>query len=194
MKSYLEIRAPFNGIITARNVNPGAFVGPSGKGSELPLLTLQEQQKLRLALSVPEAYTPFIRVNDEISFTVKSLPERVFKARVKRKAGALDLKLRAERIEMDVTNTGKVLLPGMVAEIRLPLTSSDSSFVVPKSALVSSNEGVYVIRVKDHKTERVTVKKGRDIKDRTEVFGDLQRDDLLLTKANEEIKDGTAVH
>jgi len=59
-ENYLQIRAPFGGVITARNVNPGAYVGPSGKGSEFPLFNLQEQKKLRLVLSVPEAYTSYL--------------------------------------------------------------------------------------------------------------------------------------
>src|SRR5207244_2282795 len=73
-QSYLQIRAPFNGVITARNVNPGAYVGPSGKGSEVPLFTLQEQKKLRLVISVPEAYTGYLNNKNEVSFTVKALP------------------------------------------------------------------------------------------------------------------------
>jgi membrane fusion protein (multidrug efflux system) len=193
MKSYLEIRAPFSGIISSRNVNPGAYVGPSGKGSELPLLTLQEQKHLRLSVSIPEAYTNFLKANDVITFKVKSLPAETFTASVKRMAGALDLHLRSERVEMDMMNADKKLLPGMVAEVSIPLSSKDSSFVVPKSALVNSNEGIYVIKVVTNKTLRVPVKKGREIHEKIEIFGDLVLNEQLLTKANEEIKDGTPV-
>ena len=59
-RNYLEIRAPFSGVISARNVSAGAYVGPSGKGSEFPLFTLQEQERLRLAVAVPEAYTSYL--------------------------------------------------------------------------------------------------------------------------------------
>ncbi len=114
---YLEIRAPFAGVISLRNVNPGAYVGPSGKGSELPLFTLQEQKHMRLVISVPEAYTGYLTDNDKVNFTVKALPNRVFTAQVRRLAGALDNHLRAERTEMDVYSNDKTLLPGMVAEV-----------------------------------------------------------------------------
>lgn len=190
MVGYLEIRAPFAGIITARNVNLGAYVGPSGKGSEFPLLTLQEQKQLRLAVSIPETYTGYLEQGDEVSFTVKSLPNDVFKAQIKRMAGALDLKLRSERIEMDVTNTNKKLLPGMVAEVSIPLGSGDSTYVVPKTAVVNSAEGVYVIQVIDNKAKKIAIKKGRDSGDNVEVFGELKTNDLLVKKANEEIRDG----
>lgn len=193
MKSYLEIRAPFNGVITSRNVNLGAYVGPSGKGSEFPLFTLQQQSQLRLAVSIPEAFTGYLNQEDEISFRVRSQPGDVFKAKVKRMAGALDLRLRSERIEMDVMNADKKLLPGTVAEVSIPMVAKDSVFVVPKTALVNSSEGTYVIKVNNNITERVTVKKGRDLDDKSEVFGPLHVNDKLLVKASEEIRDGSVV-
>jgi membrane fusion protein (multidrug efflux system) len=193
MRNYLEIRAPFSGIITSRNVNLGAYVGPSGKGSEFPLFTLQQQKRLRLAVSVPEAFAGYLKQDDEISFKVRSQPAEIFKAKVKRMAGALDLRLRSERIEMDVMNENKKLLPGMVAEVSIALSAQDSSFVVPKTALVNSNEGVYVIKVANHKAERIEVKKGRDINDQVEIFGSLSQNDIFIAKANEEIKNGTDV-
>ena len=161
-QNYLQIRAPFSGVITARNVNPGAYVGPSGKGSELPLFTLQEQKRLRLVISVPEAYTGYLNHKNEVSFTVKALPNQQFKAQVKRMAGAIDSRLRSERIEMDVVNNDKKLLPGMVAEVNLPLPANDSTFIVPKSAVVNSTESVFVIRVVNNKAEWVDVKTGRE--------------------------------
>ena len=106
-QNYLQIRAPFSGVITARNLNPGAYVGPAGKGSELPLFNLQEQKRLRLVLSVPEAYTSYLNHKDEVSFTVKSLPGRQFKAAIKRLSGSIDNRLGSQRVEMDVFNNDK---------------------------------------------------------------------------------------
>ena len=193
MQSYLEIRAPFDGIITARNVNLGAYVGPSGKGSELPLFTLQEQKHLRLAVSIPEIYTGYLKNEDSIHFKVQSLPSENFTAKVKRMAGALDLKLRAERVEMDVANPDKKLLPGMVAEVNIALPAKDSTYIVPKIALVNAAEGIYVIRVVNNKTQKVTVKKGRETEDEVEVFGLLNKGDVLVKKASEEIRDGSVI-
>ena len=189
MRSYLEIRAPFDGVVAARNVNLGTFVGPSGKGSDLPLLTIQQQDKLRLAVSIPELYTGYLHQGDEMSFNVKSLPD-TFKATIQRMSGALDLKLRSERVEMDVHNTKGNLLPGMVAEVVLPLNAKDSTFVIPKSALVNSAEGTFVIKVVNHKATRIDVKKGREIDDKIEIFGELNSKDKLVKIASEEIKEG----
>lgn len=192
IQSYLQIRAPFNGKVTARNVNTGAYVG---QGAQVPLLTVQDQKKLRLSVSVPEAYTGYLKVGDWIGFNVVSLRGDEFKAEISRMSGALDLKLRSERVELDVLNSDGKLLPGMVAEVLLPLNSKNETFVVPKTAVVNTGEGIYVIRVVDKKAQHIKVSLGLEVDDRIEVFSDLlQQQDLLLTKANEEIKDGTVLN
>ena len=192
-RAYLDIRAPFNGVVSARNINPGAYVGPSGKGSDVPLFVLQEQKRLRLVVSVPELYTGFLKMNDEVSFSVKALPSQIFKAKVKRMAGALDERLRSERLEMDVYNDRKKLLPGMYAEVNLPLPASDSTFLIPKTALVTSTEKVFVVRVINNKAQWVDVKKGREGGNQVEVYGKLNEGDKLVTRSTDEIRNGSTI-
>jgi len=187
---YLQIRAPFDGVVSARNVNLGAYV--SG-GSSQPIFVIQEQSKMRLVISVPELYTGGLSNKDVVTFSVKALPNRKFKAQVKRLAGALDEKLRSERLEMDVYNKNKELLPGMYADVDLPIPSHDSTYIVPKTAVVVSTEKVFVIRVKDNKAEWVDVKKGFQSGGSMEIYGNLQPGDKLVVKANDEIRDGQQV-
>ena len=189
---YLEIRAPFSGVITLRNVNTGAYVGPSGKGSDLPMFNLQEQKHMRLVVSVPEAYTAFLRQQGAVKFTIKSLPDHQFTAKVNRLAGALDNRLRAERTEMDVYSNDKTLLPGMVAEVNLPLPAQDSTFLVPATSVVNGTEKVFVVRVgPDHKAEWVYVRLGRSGSGKVEVYSDsLREGDVLVKNASEETRDG----
>ena len=193
-RDYLEIRAPFNGIISARNISTGAYVGPSGKGSELPLFTLQQQGNLRLSVAVPEAYTSFLNTSSEVSFTVKSMPDQLLTARVKRLSGALDSRLRAEYIEMDVVNTNKRLLPGMVAEITIPLPAADSTFIIPETALGNSTERLFIIKVAGGKAQWIDVKKGREAEGKTEIYGNLAIGDTIVTVVNEEIRNGSAIN
>ncbi|WP_220399539.1 efflux RND transporter periplasmic adaptor subunit [Filimonas effusa] len=193
IRGYLEIRAPFAGVITTRNVNTGAYVGPSGKGSEYPLFTLQEQKHLRLVVSVPEAYTGYLSNRNQLQFTVKALPNEQFSGTVKRLSGALDARLRAERIEADVQNNNKKLLPGMVAEVNIPMPSQDSVLVVPKGAVLNTTEGIFVIKVTEGKAQWVKVEKGREAGKEAEVFGALSPGDILVENASEEIRDGMPV-
>src|SRR5260221_5259652 len=190
---YLTIRAPFGGGISARNVNQGAYVGPTGRGSDNPLFTLQEQKHLRLVVSVPEAYSPFLKEGDEVNFKIKPLPDEFFKAKVTRMAGALDLKLRSQRVEADVFNTDRKLLPGMVAKVTIPLINSDSTFVVPKTAIVTSQERIFVIKVEQGKARWVDVQTGRFIDGRTEIYGSLKEGDQIVKTASEEIRNGSLI-
>ncbi|WP_298733374.1 efflux RND transporter periplasmic adaptor subunit [uncultured Chitinophaga sp.] len=192
-RNYLEIRAPFSGVISRRNVSAGAYVGPAGAGSSLPIFTLQEQKKLRLIVSVPEAYVSYLNNNSEVGFTVKSMPSQVFRAKVSRLSGALDERLRAQNIEMDVVNNDKQLLPGMVAEVSIPLTNPEGTFVVPSKAVLNSTQGVFIIKVINHKAIWVPVKTGRIVDGKVEVFGELALNDVLIKTASEEIRDSSDV-
>lgn len=193
VKNYLVIRAPFDGTITARNVNVGAYVGPTGKGSELPALILQQQAKLRLVISVPESYSGYLRQGDSVTFKVRSFLSETFHAKLTRLSGALDVRLRSQRAEADVENSDGKLLAGTVTDVSTKLRSSANSFIVPKSAVVNSAEGVFVIKIVNGKAEHVTVKRGLEANDLVEVFGELSENDTLLKKASDEIKEGQEV-
>jgi membrane fusion protein (multidrug efflux system) len=193
---YLQIRAPFDGVVSERNASMGAYVGPGGKGSDLPLFVVQQQKKLRLVISVPELSTGSLSNQEEVGFTVRAIPNQQFTAKIKRSAGALDAKLRSERLEMDVENPKKVLLPGMYAEVNVPLKSHDSTFVIPKTALVQSTEKVFVVRVdQNHRAQWIDVQKGIQSKDVVEVYSkELHLGDKLVKVATDEIRDGQPVN
>jgi membrane fusion protein, multidrug efflux system len=193
MKNYLVIRAPFDGTITARNINVGAYVGPSGKGSEFPALTIQQQARLRLVISIPEGYSGYLKQGDEVTFKVRSMPSENFKAKLTRLSGALDARLRSQRAEADIENNDGKFLAGTVADVSTTLRSSNNSFVVPKTAVVNSAEELFVIRVVNGKAEHVDIKKGLEANDLVEVFGALAENDILLKKASDEIKAGQDV-
>lgn len=190
INNYLVIRSPFSGTITSRNVDVGAYVGPANKE---PIVVVENNQKLRLNLSVPEANTSYIRLGDTIRFHVRSQPQQKYFATVSRKSGSLDLKLRSEKIEADFINKNNLLKPYMIAETVIPLQNTEPTFFVPKSAVVESGRGVYLIVVENGKTKNVAVSKGRIMPETVEVFGDLREGDHILKKGSEEIQEGTAV-
>jgi multidrug efflux pump subunit AcrA (membrane-fusion protein) len=95
---------------------------------------------------------------------------------------------------MDVANEKKRLLPGMVSSVIIPLSTKDSSFILPKSAVVSSQERVFVIKVVNGKAEWVDVKKGRENDGKVEVFGELAGGDVIVKTGSEEVRDGSVVN
>jgi len=190
-RSYLEIHAPFSGVISEMNVYTGAYVGPSGRGSDRPLMVLEEQRKLRLVVSVPAYYAGQLHLKDQVQFTLKSMPGHPFNAMVQRMAGSLDSRLRSERVEMDVYNPKKQLLPGMPVEVQLKLKSGDSVFVVPASAAFTTTDGTFVIRVHDDRFDRVRVERGEDSNGKVTITGDLSPNDLLVLQATDEMRKGS---
>ncbi len=193
VQSYLQVRAPFDGVISSRSVYSGAFAGPAGKGSSIPLMTLQQQRRLRLVVDVPEAATAYFRDRDTSHFSVQTLPGQVFTAKVTRMAGALDLQTRTEELQMDVVNDNGLLLPGMFAQVNLDLTNSDQQFIVPAGAVTENSKSIFVIRIAGGKTQWVTVQKGREADGKVEIYGDLRVGDQLVAAATDELKSGTLV-
>ena len=134
---------------------------------------------MRLVVSVPENYTGGLNTGNDVTFTVQALANQKFNAKVQRLAGALDEKLRSERLEMDVYNQDKKLLPHMFAEVNIPLPSRDSTFIVPKTAVVTSTERVFVVKVVNHHAQWIDVTKGFQNGDLMEVYGKLQPGDQV---------------
>ena len=94
---------------------------------------------------------------------------------------------------MDVFNQDKTLLPHMFAEVDVPLPSRDSALIVPKTAVVTSTEKVFVIRVVDNKAEWVDVKKGISSGEMMEIYGPVKVGDKIVKKGTEEVRDGSPV-
>ena len=124
MEGYLKVTAPFDGIVTERNVHPGAFVGPaSGPGAATPMVRLVENDRLRLVIPVPEAYTAGMTVGTEMPFSVAAYPGQTFSGNVARIAHAVDVNTRTMAVELDVINKDGRLAPGTFCQVALACAS-----------------------------------------------------------------------
>ena len=194
MKGYLIVKAPFDGTITQRNIDPGALVTVGGKMDAKPMLELQQISKLRLQVKVPESFATQLENNQAVSFVVEALPGKTFTGTISRQANSLDEKYRSESVEMDVLNPDHVLMSGMYAEVLLPLKGHLNTCVVPQSAVVISTERKYVIKIQNHKTVWVDVTTGNAENGMMEIFGDIKAGDSIVEDANEEIKQGQVIN
>ncbi|MFD1470758.1 efflux RND transporter periplasmic adaptor subunit [Hymenobacter caeli] len=186
MAAYLRLTAPMAGVITERNASPGALVGPGGS-STVPLFRLKQLSRLRLRVAVPEAYVGDIHAGNPVQFNVRTFPGRTFTGKIDRVAGNVTPGTRAETVEIDIPNPQEQLKPGMFASATIPIKSPKTSLYVPKSAVVSTAERTYVIRVVAGKTELVDVQKGDENAGQMQVFGSLKAGDVVLKAGNEEI-------
>ena len=194
LQDYLIVKAPFDGVITERNVHPGAITGPNFKLDNKPLLILQDNNTLRLETFIPEVYSGSVDMSDgKISFTTESLPGETYTAPLSRSSHSLYDEYRSEAIEADVVNAKNIFKPGMYVEASLKVKSPVTSLVVPASCIVTSTEGKYVISVENGKTKYVNIKEGISNNGKTEIFGNLKGDEILLKKPSGEIKEGLSI-
>ncbi|MGL4907848.1 MAG: efflux RND transporter periplasmic adaptor subunit [Bacteroidales bacterium] len=182
MTNYLIVHAPFSGIITQRNVDLGNMVGPTSGGQQQPLFILQDDQQLRLRLSISEQYVPQIKLSDSAHFTVRSLPSHTFSAKLTRTAGALDNRLRSQTVEFDYTNHHQLLMPGMVADVSLKPHRTNATFWVPKIAVISSPNGKSVTLIKNDTTTSLSIKIIQERGMQVEIAGSLNEGDTLQIK------------
>lgn len=193
MGSYLLVTAPFDGVITERNVHPGALVGPATAGGATPMFRLQDESRLRLTVSLPESYVGSGMMVGSASFQVRAFPTDTFHAMLARRAQALDPQTRSEALEFDVSNLSGRLKAGMYADVFISLTRSSPSVTVPSTAVATSVNGPFVIAVIGDTTHWVRVKKGDTVGDRVEVFGDLHDGERVAVRGTEEIRSGRRV-
>jgi membrane fusion protein (multidrug efflux system) len=189
MQAYLVVTAPFSGVITERNVHPGALVSAESKDSK-PMLELKEISRLRLQVDIPENLSGSLKVNDTISFYTSALPGKKITAHISRESMNVNAQFRSERVEADVFNSDELLSPGMYADVVIYSKGNVSGFRVPKSAIVTSTEQKYVLVVKSGKIVKVDVTSGNESGHSTEVFGNLTKGDSVITEANDEIREG----
>jgi membrane fusion protein (multidrug efflux system) len=188
LQSYLRITAPFDGVVTDRFVHPGALAGP---GADSPLLVLQQISTLRLVVAVPEEDAGMIAEGAKVEFRVPAFPERVFSGVVSRPSHAVDQKTRTMAVELDVTNAGGSLSPGMYATVKWPVKRSQPALLVPRTSVVTTTERTFVIRENNGRAEWVDVKTGPSEGDLIEVLGQLHARDRIVKRATDEIRDGS---
>lgn len=194
IEAYLRITAPFDGVITERNAHPGSLA----TGSGLPMLRLQQVSRLRLVVAVPETEISGVTQGAKLNFTLPAFPGETFSGTVTRNSRSLDAKTRTMPIELDVANSGGKLAPGMFPEVQWPTKRLRPSLFVPPTAIATTTERSFVIRIRDNATEWVDIKRGASINqkgvDLVEVFGDLTAGDTIATRGTDELRAGTKVN
>jgi membrane fusion protein (multidrug efflux system) len=194
MKDYLVVKAPFDGVITERNVHPGTLTGPNFRLENKPLMVLYNNKKLRLEVFVPEEYVQKLDLsNRQISFTTDAIAGKTFTAPISRSSNALSDDYRSEAIEADVTNSDNTFKPGMYVEAQLKVRSALQSYIVPTSAVITSTEKKYVIAKEQGKAQFISVTVGITSNGNTEVYGVFTGDEVILKNPGKETKDGTAM-
>ncbi len=183
--SYLRVTAPFDGVISERNVHPGALVNAESKDGK-PMLELRQVDHLRLQVDIPEGIAAGLQDKDTVEFYLSAYPGQKMIGHIARRSDLVNSQFRAERMEMDVYNHDGKLAPGMYADVLFDSKGNPSAFTVPKTAVVTSTERKYVIAIRDGKMVKVDVATGNESASKVEITGDLQPGEEVVAKANDE--------
>ena len=212
LQDYKKVRAPFSGVVTARNVDVGALISASGAGqgaspmspggvqtaSGNEIFRVAQIDTIRILINVPQANAPGIRVGMPAELAVNEFADRKFAGKVTRTANELDPNVRTLLVEVQVANQDGRLLPGMYAQIRFQSHRDAPPLLVPGDTLIAGNAGLQVAVLADapggaKKIHLQPVRIGRDFGTETEVLSGLAGDELLVVNPGDVVREGALV-
>jgi len=204
LEGFKKVYAPFSGVITKRNVDPGALItagtgagtGTTATGTTGPeLFDIARIDPLRVYTSVPQAYAPYIRVGEETYVTLQEFPGQKFKARVARTADAIDLNTRTLLTEVDVPNKDGRLLPGSFGEVHFAVGSNVDKVTVPVNALLFRAQGPQVAVVgPDNKIQLRQINIGKDYGTTLEIVAGVSTGDQVVINPPDSLEGGQQVN
>jgi RND family efflux transporter MFP subunit len=190
VQSYRVVRAPFDGLVTLRNVDVGTLVNA---GNTL-LFRVAQTRALRTYVNAPQTDADSIRVGQPASVTISTLPGRKFPGSVARTANSLDPASRTMLVEIRVPNPDGVLLPGMYAQVDLSTPRANPPLLIPGDALIVRADGTQVAVVRsDHTVHLQKIQVGRDYGDKLEILSGVEVGDLLVANPGDDVVDGVRV-
>jgi RND family efflux transporter MFP subunit len=190
IQSYRVVKAPFDGVITVRNVDAGALVN----AGNTMLFRIAQTATLRTYVNVPQTHASGVRPGQPARVSVSNLPGRQFPGTVARTANALDPASRTLLVEIHVPNPGGALLPGMYARVDLMGARTSAPLLIPSEALIVRSEGTNVAVVRpDRSVHLQRIEVGRDYGDRLEVMTGLQEGDLIIPNPGDAAREGLKV-
>jgi RND family efflux transporter MFP subunit len=193
LESFKDVYAPFTGVLTRRNVDPGALINAGASGKEL--FDFAEVDTLRVFTSVPQAYAPYIKAGVKAAITLQEFPGEKFAGVVARTAEAIDPATRTLLTEVDVPNQNGRLLPGSFGEVHFAVAANVQKLTVPVNAMLFRAEGAQVAVVgPDRKVELRPLNIGRDYGTSLEVLGGLAVSDQIVVNPPDSLEQGQQVN
>ncbi len=194
---FAHITAPFSGVITARFVDPGAFIPAATTGStpqNAAIVTLMDFSLVRVQVFVPEEEVPFIKNGVPAKITLEELPGKVFKGSVTRFAYALDEATKTMLTEIELLNSDGQLRPGMYASVQLAVERKAGALLVPKEAVIVEKAGSFVFLPTDGKAQKTPIQTGFNDGVNVEVTAGLQDGQSVILVGKQKLSDGQAIN
>jgi RND family efflux transporter MFP subunit len=189
MIDFATIRAPFDGVVTERWVDPGDLVQPAAT----KMLHVMQVDPVRVRIHVPQSDVPTVRPDSRAQVTVDELPGRTFDAPVARLFWALNRNTKTMSVEIDLRNADRSIRPGMYAHVTIDLDVRADALSLPAAALVTEKRKSFVFVVKDGVAKKVPVRIGLDDGIEFEVLEGVKPEDEVIVDGKSSVSDGERV-
>lgn len=201
LENFKRVYAPFTGVLTRRNVDPGALInagagaaGTTGSTAGRELFVIARVDPLRVYINVPQAYAPFVKVGGKTTVTLQEFPGEKFVATVARTAESIDTNTRTLLTEVDVPNKNARLLPGSFGQVHFSVGSNVNKVTVPVNAMLFRSEGPQLAVVgPDHKVDLRRISIGRDYGTMLEIVGGVSEQDQVIINPSDSLEQGQQV-
>jgi RND family efflux transporter MFP subunit len=194
LQGFEKISAPFDGVITARNLDIGVLINAGSTTTpSQELFHIAAIDKLRVFVAVPEVYAPAARPGAQATLTLDAFPGRTFHGTLVRTANAIDLTARTLLVEVDIDNPRGELLPGAYVFVHLQLPKEVRSVTIPVNALIFRAQGLQVAVVRDRQAKLVPVTISHDHGTFVEIVSGLQPSDQVIVAPPDSLTSGTPV-
>jgi membrane fusion protein, multidrug efflux system len=195
LEGFKDVYAPFSGVLTRRNVDPGALINAGAGAAGRELFDIARVDPLRVFTSVPQAYAPFIKVGARTAVTLQEFPGQKFVGTVARTAEAIDPATRTLLTEVDVPNKDGRLLPGSFGEVHFAVGNNVNKVTVPVNTMLFRADGPQVAVVgSGGKVELRHINIGRDYGTALEVLGGVAATDQIVVNPPDSLEDGEQVN
>jgi membrane fusion protein, multidrug efflux system len=196
LEGFKRVYAPFSGVITTRNVDPGALINAGAGTAGRQLFNIARVAPLRVYTNVPQAYAPYIRVGQETFVTLQEFPGQRFSASVARTAQAIDTTTRTLLTEVDVPNKDGRLLPGSFGEVHFAIGVKMNKVTIPVNAMLFRAEGARAAVVgPDNKVQLRPINIGRDYGTTLEILGGgVTTSDRVIINPPDSLEEGQVVN
>jgi RND family efflux transporter MFP subunit len=193
LQSFEKVYAPFDGIVTARNTDIGRLISAGQNTTPQELFHLAAIGKIRVYVSVPEAYSSAIRDGAKASLTLDEYPGKSFEGTIARNSNAIDQATRTLNVEVDVDNPKGELLPGAYVFVHFKVPEHAASLMIPSNTLLFRAEGLRVGVVRDGRVQLIAVKIGRDAGATVEIASGLAANDAVILDPSDSLASGQEV-
>lgn len=192
-QAFKYIKAPFDGVITVRKVDPGALITAGSQSANMELFQLAKLDVLRIYVNAPQNLARYLAPGQKAELSVSSFPERTFEGTVTNISGALDPQTRTRQTEIKIDNPDHKLLPGMYAQVKLTAHRPDTWVRVPSSAVIPKNGDLDVFIVEGGKAKLKKVVIGRDFGDEIEIKAGLDKDQVVIVSPPDDLRENDPV-